>query len=80
MQTKLTLRLDDTLIRRMKRYSSSAGKSVSQLVADYFTLLDVAQSPQGKTLTPRVKSLLGALAGTGVSEADYRRHREAKHR
>lgn len=80
MQTKLTLRLDDTLIRRVKRYSTRSGKSLSRLVADYFNLIGASQSPEDKELTPRVKSLLGALAGSRVSELDYRRHLEAKHR
>jgi len=80
MQTKLTLRLDETLIRRVKRYSTKSGKSISRLVADYFNLIDSSQSPEDKELTPRVKSLLGALAGSRVSEQDYRRHLEAKHR
>jgi hypothetical protein len=80
MQTKLTLRLDETLIRKVKRYSTKSGKSVSRLVADYFTLIDAGFESGDRELTPRVKSLLGALAGSGVSEADYRRHLEQKHR
>ena len=39
MQTKLTLRLDDELIEEAKSYAARAGKSVSQIVADYFRLL-----------------------------------------
>jgi hypothetical protein len=80
MQTKLTLRLDETLILKAKRYSNKSGKSVSQLVADYFTLIDAGFESGERELTPRVKSLLGALAGTRVTETDYRRHLEQKHR
>jgi hypothetical protein len=36
MQTKLTLRLEDHLIADAKRYSKQHGKSLSQLVTDYF--------------------------------------------
>ena len=36
MNTKLTLRLDDELIREAKEYSQETGKSVSRLVEDYF--------------------------------------------
>jgi hypothetical protein len=79
MNTKLTLRLDDALIAKAKRYAASAGKSVSQLVAEYFSLLD-ADSPQVAELSPRVRGLLGALRGAGATEADYRRHLEEKHR
>ncbi|HZC00332.1 MAG TPA: DUF6364 family protein, partial [Gammaproteobacteria bacterium] len=38
MQTKLTLRLDKKLIEAVKRYAEISGKSLSQLVADYFSL------------------------------------------
>lgn len=80
MNTKLTLRLDDELISSAKRYSARSGKSLSQLVADYFTLLDANATEAGATPTPRVRALLGVLAGAAGDEADYRRHLEHKHR
>ena len=40
MQTKLTLRMDDELIARAKAHAKKRGKSVSQLVADYFYVLE----------------------------------------
>jgi len=80
MNTKLTLRLDDQLIRGAKRYAARSGKSVSQLVGDYFAILEAGDEPSGVELTPRVRRLLGALAGVAVDERDYRRHLEDKHR
>ena len=80
MNTKLTLRLDDELIRNAKRYSSVSGKSVSKLVADYFALMDAGAPVPGTALTPRVRSLLGSLADSSVSEEDYRQHLEEKYR
>ncbi len=80
MNTKLTLRLDDALIRNAKRYSAVSGKSVSKLVADYFALMDAGAPTTGGELTPRVRSLLGALAGSAVSEDDYHQHLEEKYR
>jgi hypothetical protein len=79
MQTKLTLRLDARLIGRAKAYAGRRGKSVSTVVADYFAALD---DPAGSPLelTPKVQSLLGALAGARLDEADHRRHLERKHR
>ena len=47
MNTKLTLRLDDQLILKAKRYSDRSGKSVSQLVADYFSLIDADEEIPG---------------------------------
>jgi hypothetical protein len=79
MQTKLTLRLDDEMIRMAKLYSSRSGKSLSQLVEDYFAFINGGLEASRKDLTPRVRSLLGALAGVQLSEDDYRRHVEAKH-
>jgi len=79
MQTKLTLRLDDEMIRMAKLYSSRSGKSLSQLVEDYFALINAGLEASDKDLTPRVRSLLGVLAGGQLTEEDYRRHIEAKH-
>lgn len=80
MNTKLTLRLDDELIQSAKRFSSEHGKSVSQLVADYFALIEAGAASKETEPTPRVRSLLGALAGGTISEQDWRRHVEAKHK
>jgi len=79
VNTKLTLRLDDELIRKAKRYSSESGKSVSQLVADYFALIDTDEDIPGTEITPRVRSLIGSLRGATATEADYRRHLEEKY-
>jgi hypothetical protein len=77
VNTRLTLRLDEELIARAKRHSAEAGRSVSQLVADFFSLIE-AQDP-GFEVTPRVRALRGVLAGSGLDEDDYRRHLEIKH-
>jgi hypothetical protein len=73
MNTKLTLRLDEDLIRRAKAYADRSGRSVSGLVADYFAVL-TSDSPPEPFITPRVRRLLGALEGGGVDEEDYKRH------
>jgi hypothetical protein len=80
VQTKLTLRLDEHLIRKAKRFSRKAGKSLSRLVADYFTVLEAKPEIGEVELTPRVRSLLGALAGAPLWERDHRRHLANKHR
>ncbi len=79
MNTKLTLRLDEQLIDRAKRYSRRSGKSVSQLVADYFALIDAEETIPGTELTPHVRAMLGSLKGASVTEEDYRLHLEEKH-
>jgi hypothetical protein len=80
VNTRLTLRLDDGLIRSAKRYSHESGKSVSQLVADYFALIDARAGPSEAEMSPRARSLVGALKGAKVTKGDYRRHLEEKYR
>ena len=77
MNTKLTLRLDQELIARAKRHSADTGRSVSQLVAYFFSLIEAQDS--GVEITPRVRALRGVLAGSELDEDDYRRHLEIKH-
>jgi hypothetical protein len=84
MQTKLTLRLDDEVIRHAKAYAKERGKSISQIVADYLRMLPATQAgePPAPRLTPIVSSLRGVLRRPGaaeVDEGDYRRHLEDKY-
>ncbi len=78
MQTKLTLRLDDQLIFQAKQVAEIRGKSVSQMVADYFQSLTSKSSKQ--PLPTLTRSLKGVLRGKKVSISDYQAHLEKKHR
>jgi hypothetical protein len=77
MNTKLTLRMDDALIQRAKLYSDRTGRSLSRLVSDFFEAIDAPAAHAD--VTPRVRSLVGALAGSPLDEDEYRRHLEEKH-
>ncbi len=79
MQTKLTLRLEQELVVRVKEYAQRRGKSVSQIVADFFWMLDQPDS-EIEALPPITQSLKGALRGAEVDEQDYRRYLEEKYR
>ena len=79
MQTKLTLRMEEDLIRRAKAFARRRGKSVSRIVADYFSDLEKKRSKPGDEFAPVVRSLKGSLRGTGVGVKDYRRHLEKKY-
>ena len=79
MQTKLTLRLEEELIRKAKRFSRKSGKSVSKIVADYFEKLDAPPPEEIEGITPKVAALRSILKGTGVEEKDYYSHLEEKH-
>jgi len=78
MNTKLTLRLDEDVIRRAKEYSQEVGKPVSRLVEDYFRAVTAPAKPM-EDLPPLVKSLRGCIEGSGVDEDDYRRYLEEKY-
>lgn len=78
MRTKLTLRVDDQLVRAAKRHAQQAGCSVSQMVSDYFAAIASAES-QPLTLTPKVSELMGALKGADVDETDYGAYLERKY-
>jgi len=78
MNTKLTLRLDDSLINRAKHAAEKRGKSVSQMVSEFFDSLD--GGAQTKSVYPPITSaLFGALRGKFLSKDDYRRHLRDKY-
>lgn len=79
MQTKLTLRLDDQLVKQAKNYAEQSGKSVSQLVADYFSLLNAKPSSK-LAITPSVKRLKGVLKKSQTNNVqDYQKYLEEKY-
>lgn len=77
MHTKLTLRLEAELIAAVKAYAQQHGKSLSQLVADYFA--QVVQSKPPAQAAPLTRSLIGILQPSQLDEADYKRHLERKY-
>ena len=80
MQTKLTLRLDDGLIEQAKSFAARSGKSLSQVVADYFRVLPSSGGEPQQPAAPITAALRGVLRDVHVEEAEYRRHLEEKHR
>ena len=79
MHTKLTLRIDDALVEKAKIEAKRRGKSVSQMVAEFFDSLNNKASAEKKTLPPLTASLIGVLQGHRVSEATYKKHLLEKH-
>lgn len=79
MQTKLTLRLEDQLIEQAKAYAASAGKSVSQIVSDYFKLLTLQKTKETSPTAPITQSLRGLLRESKLDEKDYKKHLEEKY-
>jgi len=79
MQTKLTLRLEDQLIEQAKSYAAQAGKSVSQIVAEYFKLLTTQNVKTNSPSAPITQSLRGLLRESKLDEKDYKKYLEGKH-
>lgn len=79
MKNKLTLRLDDSLIRQAKKHAKQKGTSVSQMVADYFALIETERPSVDLDLPPITASLTGILKDQEVQEEDYKEHLEEKY-
>ena len=77
MQTKLTLRLDQSLIQQAKKYAKQNDKSLSQVVSDYFLLL--TSNPKKTDIPPITKSLVGILKLNDNDIAGYKKHLEDKY-
>jgi len=80
MYTKLTLRIDSELIEHAKLYSQKTEKSVSQIVADYFAMLDEWSASKMEELPPITQSLQGVLRESKLSKKDYQKYLEDKYK
>lgn len=81
-QVKLTLRMDEALVKRAKQLATKRGTSVSRMVADYFTFINqwTNSDPKPEDLPPLTRSLWGAAAGADFTEEDYIDYLVEKHR
>ena len=95
MQTKLTLRLDDSLIERAKAFAVMHERSLSQLVADYFAALTPVAAPLDENadaqwlqqLAPQVRAMVGiakpapgkSIPSDDDAQSDYSDHLRRKH-
>lgn len=75
---KLTLWIDEGLIDKAKEYGKHSGKSVSEMVSDYFRALDSEVELSMQQLSPITQKLLGSLKA-GASTDDYKKHLAEKY-
>ena len=61
MNAKLTLNVDKEIARKAKLYARSKGRSLSDLVEDYFRFLTREMELPELEISPKVKSLLGSI-------------------
>ncbi|MFZ5570254.1 MAG: DUF6364 family protein [Thermodesulfobacteriota bacterium] len=71
MNTKLTLRMDESIVRKAKFEAKRRGKSVSRMVAEFIDSIGLEQAAE-KELPPTTASLVGILKGKEISEEDYK--------
>lgn len=76
--SKLTLSVDDAVIRKAKVWATREGTSVSQLVERFLREASASPGRPGSGATPVLKRLRGCLKGLDVEA--HRRHLEAKYR
>jgi hypothetical protein len=79
MKNKLTLRLDDSLIKRAKKRAKQKGTSVSKMVADYFAIIETEPTSSNHKLPPITASMAGILKNADIQEDDYKKHLENKY-
>lgn len=60
MITKLTLTVEEAVIKKAKSYAKQTGRSLSELIEKYLeTLTEERQEPEG--ISPKLKKLVGAV-------------------
>lgn len=76
METKLTLSMDATVIKKAKEFAKKNHTSLSRLIEDYFAHLTLKEKKPGNDeISPLVKSLSGVIQ---VQEGyDYKKDRTA---
>lgn len=80
MQTKLTLRIEDAVVRKAKHLARKRGTSVSRMFSDF-----IAEEPDQdlpNTLGDITASMVGVLSASRLidDKQEYRNHLEEKHR
>ncbi len=61
MNRKLTLSVDDSIIKKAKAYAEDHNESLSQLVENYFRLLTAIRKNKENGISPLVKELMGTI-------------------
>ncbi|QQO07865.1 DUF6364 family protein [Breznakiella homolactica] len=78
METKLTLKLDKSVIQSAKKYAEKNNRSLSKLVEDYFKNLTSDTEPK-KRYSPLVEELSGVVSEKDLNDIDYVNYLEKKY-
>ena len=78
MKTKLTLKLDQSVIQSAKKYAETNNCSLSKLVEDYFKNL-ISDNKAQKQYSSLVEELSGVISETELKNLDYVSYLEEKY-
>jgi hypothetical protein len=78
VETKLTLKLDQKVIKSVKLYAESNNRTLSRLVEDYFRKL-VEENEPPKKYSPLVEELSGVISEKDLKNLDYVSYLEKKY-
>ena len=70
MNTKLTLKLEDSVIHKAKVYARSHRQSLSKLVENFFRSLTEKEKMNEEKIPPTVKSLAGIIKSKKKIDAE----------
>ena len=79
METKLTLKLDQSIIESVKVYAKRNNRSLSKLVEDYFRNILIVQSTGTSKISPLVQELSGVIKESDLDALDYTAYLEKKY-
>jgi hypothetical protein len=79
METKLTLKLDQSVIKSVKVYAEKNNRSLSRLVEDYFRNLVMESGNKNSKISPLVQELSGIISSTDLNEINYIDYLESKY-
>lgn len=76
--TKLTLSVDDEVIKTAKEWARSRGVSVSQMVSTFFIFVIKSKQPPDE-MPPVLKKMAGILEKEEMLIKNYHNHLESKY-
>ena len=81
MNSKLTLKMNDRVIKRAKRYAKKNKQSLSALVENYFSIISGEEDITEIEISPNVLELSGIidLPGNYDLKKEYKKHLEEKY-
>jgi hypothetical protein len=77
---KLTLKVDEAVVARAKRYAARHGTSISGLVEQFLALVSGAHAKDEEHLPPILARLRRELQGTKADIGSYLKYVERKYR